>query len=89
MAVVHCPKKVNNKWRKPFYTHRTLVETKEGEKMNVVGGTQCLDGLWAHIRASLKGCHGSEVALMRRLRWVQWRLWQSRSDMVKALASTL
>ena len=49
VSVVHCKKKIENKWVPPHYVKYTSVELPDGQRLRVVGGTQYLDGFFHRI----------------------------------------
>ena len=52
--VVHQKKKdKHGKWLLPRYTMPQTVTLPNGKILDVVGGTQYIDGLWKHIRSGL------------------------------------
>ena len=88
VSVIHCKKKIDNKWVSPHYVRYTSVDLPDGQRLRVVGGTQYLDGLWRHLRVATRGHQSNGDVLVKMLRVAQWRMWNSNVDLVKALADT-
>ena len=70
--VVHSKKKIGGKWVNPTYVTPARHRLPDGTILKTLKGTQCIDGLWKHLRAQIKDIHANGN-LESRIRHFQWR----------------
>ena len=88
--VIHQKKKVAGRWLLPRYTRAETINLPTGETIDVLAGTQTIDGLWKRLRASMGESHGSDFSRIDTLvRYMQWRTWTTGVDPWDAFVSTL
>eukprot|EP00971_Amphidinium_carterae_P148251 2938532-Amphidinium_carterae.1 len=88
--VVHQKKYRDGILIKPRYTELVTLKLPNGKKLQVVKGTQYVDGFWRILRSKLGGSHRSDDALInQRVRFAQWTQWISTQDEWVAFGSML
>ena len=89
-AVVHQVKKVRGRWLRPHYTRAETLTLPNGDEVDVLAGTQYVDGLWRRLRTSIGQSHSSNFDRIDILiRFMQWKTWNTGVDPWLAFASTI
>eukprot|EP00971_Amphidinium_carterae_P127510 2526439-Amphidinium_carterae.4 len=66
---------------KPKYTELVTLKMPNGRTMQLMKGTQYVDGFWRILRSKLGGAHRSTDAnICKRVRFAQWTQWVSSED---------
>ena len=71
---MHQKKKVGKVWLEPRYTRAETLHLSSGDTIDVLAGTQCVDGLCKRLRASIGEAHSSDFPRVDLLvRYTHWR----------------
>ena len=82
VSVVHQKKKIGDVWVNPTYAEQTVVTLPGGKKLDVVKGTQLIDGWWRALRKEFSAANKSgPESVAKVVRVAQWKRWRMNKDL--------
>ena len=80
--MVRQKKKIGGVWVSPTYAEQTVVTLPGGKKLDVVKGTQLIDGWWRVLRKEFSTANKSDPeSVAKVVRVAQWKRWHMNKDL--------